>query len=310
VLRRRHLVLALQVVVSVALFALLTRNLPAGSLIGALGRVRPGTVAAAVALVLVGYVGRARRWSVLLARSGVTISGLHSYALTLVGTFYGVLTPGRVGEFARVMHLGLPRSRTLPSVVWDRVTDVLLLEALCLPGFALVPEWRGPLLGAFVAMVLFTALGVAVLASAEVARSAARLMPFLARPVASWLQTSEGLLSSRPFFSSLGWGVFFYVFMYGAAWLLLRDLAPHASGTLLLGLPVIPLLGNLPIAFGGLGLREHVSAVVFGNVGAGSATGAAFSLLLFTVATLLPGLLGLLVSAFPAARARVVEPPA
>jgi hypothetical protein len=66
-----------------------------------------------------------------------------------------------------------------------------------------------------------------------------------------------------------------------------------------LSFPIIPLLGNLPIAFSGLGLREHISATLFDGIGAGAATGPAFSLLLFTVSTLLPGLLGLALAATP-----------
>ena len=66
-------------------------------------------------------------WQSLLERAGLVMRTWRSYCLTLVGTFYGLFTPGRVGEFARVLHLDAPRSRTLPSVVWDRVADVVLL---------------------------------------------------------------------------------------------------------------------------------------------------------------------------------------
>jgi uncharacterized membrane protein YbhN (UPF0104 family) len=287
--------LLLQLAVSTALLVLLARRVPFGDLAEAFGRVQPHTLLAALALILVGYWGRARRWSVLLSRSGVALGSAASYGLTLVGTFYGIFTPGRVGEFARALHLREGAGvRSVPSMVWDRVADVVLLELLCLPGFALVPAWHGhlQLVGLFVAIVLATALGIAILAQDEVADAAVRLLPFLRRPAARWRESSRGVLSGAAFRMSLVWGLFFYLFMYAAAWLLLHDLAPRASATLLLGLPVIPLLGNLPIAFGGLGLREQVSATVFGGVGAGEATGAAFSLLLFATATLLPGLLG------------------
>ena len=292
-----------QVAISLVLLALLVRQVPIHTLGEALRRVHPTTIVLALALTMVGYWGRAQRWSVLLARSGVELSAVGSYGLTLVGTFYGVITPGRLGEFARVLHLRSPSAQTLPSVVWDRVADVLLLEAMCLPAFACVPAWRGTLFGVYIAMVLATALVLAMLARTEVADTVARMLPFLRRPAQRWRAASDGVLSSRAFALSLAWGLFFYVFMYAAAWLLLRDLAPGTSALLLLGLPVIPLLGNLPIAFGGLGLREQVSAAVFGQVGAGAATGAAFSLLLFAVATLLPGIAGMIVSATPWMRA-------
>jgi uncharacterized membrane protein YbhN (UPF0104 family) len=289
---RPGVALLLQLAVSLTLLALLVRRLPLHEAAGALARLKPTTVAAGVALSMIGYWGRARRWSLLLERCGVHLGALASYRLTLVGTFYGLVTPGRIGELARVLHIPAPRSATLPAAVWDRVADVLLLEVLCAPAFALVPQWRGSLLVAYLGLVAVTLAGVACLASPRTMSAAARLVPALARPAAGWNETSGQLLRRGVGLASFGWGAFFYVFMVAAAWLLLRDLSPLASPLLLSGLPVIPLLGNLPVAFGGLGLREQVSAAVFSRFGAGAATGAVFSLSLFVVVTLIPGLLG------------------
>lgn len=288
--------LALQITVSVLLLLVLARRVPFEDASAALLRVRPLTLLGAVALSLVAYWGRARRWAILLARAGIAIRGLASYRLTLVGTFYGLVTPGRIGEFARVLHLDGAPSATLPSVVWDRLADVLLLEVMSLPAFLFVPEWRGPLFAIYLALVVVTVAGALVLDRPEAARAAARVVPWASGPLARWSRGASGVLGSSAFTASLGWGVFFYVFVYTAAWLLLRDLAPGVSPRMMLAFPVIPLLGNLPIAFGGLGLREQVSAAVFSRFGASAATGAIFSLLWFTTTTLVPGVLGLVLS--------------
>ena len=304
---RGALAFTLQLAVSLVLLVLLARRVPFHDAADALGRLRPGTLASCVALSLVGYWGRARRWSILLERCGVTLPSRTSYRLTLVGTFYGLVTPGRVGEFARVLHLDAPRTATLSSAVWDRVADILILELLCVPAFLFVPAWRGPLLLTYLALVAFTVAGVVALGNPAVLRGVARIVPVLARPAERWAGYSRGLLLGGVGVASFGWGAFFYVFNYAVAWLLIRDLVPHASPLLLVGLPVIPLLGNLPVALGGLGLREQVSASVFGQFGAGAANGAVFSLLLFTTVTLLPGLLGFLASALPGVRGNSVE---
>ncbi len=306
-MNRAHAGLLLQLAVSVVLLAVLVRQVPLQDAGAAFRRVSPFTLIAAVALVMVGYLGRAQRWSMLLGRCGISLSTRASYRLTLVGTLYGLVTPGRVGEFARVLHLRGSRSAMLASVVWDRVADVLILELLCVPAFVLVAAWRGPLLWAYLGLVAFTVAGVVLLGSPAAARLAGRVLPFLAAPASRWGDSSRSLLQGGASMASFAWGGFFYVFMYGAAWLLLRDLAPGASPRLLLGLPVIPLLGNLPVALGGLGLREHVSAAVFRQFGAGATIGAVFSLLLFGVSTLVPGLFGLLIAATPWARAAADE---
>jgi hypothetical protein len=257
--------------------------------------------------VFVSYLGRAHRWAVLLARAGARVRGMSAYCLTLVGVGYGLVTPGKVGELARVLHLDAPRSRALVSVVWDRMTDVLLLEALSLPAFVLVPAWRGPVLWVYAAVVAVTVALLVMLESARAQAMAQRLFPLAAGPLARWREASAGTLATRAFAAGLGGGLFYYAFNFAAAFLLLRDLVPAAPARLVLSFPIIPLLGNLPIAFSGLGLREQVSAALFHDIGAGAAAGPAFSLLLFTVAALVPGLLGLALAATPWARASVVE---
>ena len=285
-----------QVGVSVALLLALAWRFPIRDAATALGRVRPGTLALSLGLALVAYWGRARRWSLLLERSGVRLPPMESYRLTLVGTFYGLATPGRVGEFARILHLEAPRSETLPSVVWDRVVDLIILEVLCLPAFVYVPAWRGALFALYLAVVAVTLLGIVALADPRVARQVQRWAPPLARPLERWSEHSPALLHRGVSGTSILWGLFFYAFMYTVAALLLRDVAPTAPASLVVGQPVIALLGNLPIALGGLGLREQVSATLFEQFGAGAATGAAYSLLVFLVLTLLPGLVGFLAS--------------
>src|SRR4029077_9078682 len=130
------------------------------------------------------------------------------------------------------LHMRAPRSATLSASVWDRVADVLLLEAMCVPAFVLVPAWRGPLLLAYGALVLATAGGIAVLASPRIMAAVARWVPALTGPAARWVEHSGRIVrGAAP--ASFGWGAFFYVFMVASAWLLLRDLAPGASALLL-----------------------------------------------------------------------------
>jgi len=296
--KRARLGLLLQGLASLVLLALLARKVPLGEIRAALTRLQPGTLLVCLGLTLLAYVGRSLRWTMLLRRCGVSLSMGQGYRLTLVGTFYGLVTPGRFGEFARILHVSAPRSATLASAIWDRVADVILLELLCIPGFVLVPAWRGPLLLAYLGLVLVTLAGVAVLASPAIHRTAGRLLPALAARILPWAEHSQALIRSGASAASFGWGAFFYLATAPAAWLLLRDLAPHASPMLLLGLPLLPLLGNLPLALGGLGLREQVSAAVFRAFGAGEATGVGFSLLWFAVVTLIPALIGIAVTAF------------
>ncbi len=312
---RRHLGQVLQIAVSIALLALVLHRVDPGKLPAAFSRLNPGTVALAVVLGLAAHWGRAFRWLLLLKRAGVELPPAAAYRLTLIGVGYGLVTPGRVGEFARILHLDLPKSRVMPSVVWDRVIDVLLLEALAVPAFVFIEAWRGVLLWIYLAVVAFTAMGVAVLAHRVPAALVGRLVPRLERASAAWREQSEGILTSRSFVGGILGGVFFYALSFGSGYLLLRNLVPGAGAALVLSLPVIPLLGNLPVAFAGLGLRENVAATMFGELHAAPAMGPVFSLSWFAVMTLVPGLLGVLFVAFrtryrPKAGSRATGPEA
>lgn len=301
-MNRSALTLVLQLAVSAALMALLAQRVSFGDAFAAMARVRPGTIAAAIALALVGYWGRAYRWAVLLRRAGIAMSRTRGYVLTLVGTGYGLVTPGRVGEFARVLHLDRGRGQSLPSVVWDRIADVLLLECMALPAFVAIPQWREQYLGAYLGVVAVSLAGAWLLDHPALLDALVRRLPFLESRTRGWRAQSSGILSSAAFRAGLAGGAFFYLCSYLAAWLLVREVTPEAPPLLLLTLPVIPFLGNLPVAFGGLGLREHVSATVFTQLGVAAAAGPAFSLLWFATATLVPGLVGLLLSPTPWAR--------
>ena len=295
-------VLLVQIAVSALLLAWLARRVPVAEVGAAWSRLKPGTLGIALALTLASYLGRAQRWARLLARSGFRLPLHRAWCLTLLGVGYGLVTPGKVGEFARVLHLGVPRAQALASVVWDRATDVILLEALSLPAFLLVPAWRGPVLWIFAAVVAATVLLVIVLESRRTQALAARVLPFAAGAIERWQAASAGTLASGAFRAGLLGGAFYYALNFAAGFLLVRDLSPQAPPALVLGFPVIPLLGNLPIAFSGLGLREQVSAAMFAPLGAGAAAGPAFSLSWFAIATLVPGVLGLLLAWTPWAR--------
>ena len=289
----RQLAFAARVLVSAGLLVLVGMRLDGREALAACARVRPTTLLLCTALALVGYWGRALRWSALLRQGGVAVSTADAYRLTLSGIFYGLVTPGRVGELGRVLHLDLPGERTLPSVVWDRFADVLLLELLSIPAFLVHGLGSGPLLWAYFGVVALTALAMGAMDSPRLLEGLARRFPRHAGRLRGWSDGATGVLRSRAFARGLLAGLFFYALNFAGAYVLLGRLAPGYPPQLALMFPVIILLGNLPVAFGGLGLREQVSALAFARLGASAAVGPVFSLLWFLVVTVIPAIIGL-----------------
>ncbi len=144
------------------------------------------------------------------------------------------------------------------------------------------------------AVVVAATVTVAVLLDHRAAAAAlSRRVPWLSARLASWQRGATGVLWSRAMLVGLLGGVFFYVLNFASAWLLLRAVTPVHAAQLAPLFPLVILLGNLPVAFGGLGLREQVAAFAFARLGAPAAAGPAFSLLWFAVITLVPALAGL-----------------
>ena len=281
----------LKALVSLGLLALVFSRIDGGAAWAALRGLGPAALVPAILLAFVAYVPRAWRWQLLLRRFGIPLAGGSAYRLTLVGILYGLVTPGRIGELARVVHLPGTRARALPSVVWDRLSDVVLLEVTALPGLIAMGESARWLWWVYLAIVVATVAVLAMLGSRRL-HAALRRVRFLARATAAF-EGGAGIAVSPAFAQSLGAGLLFYAINFASAFVLLRALAPEAAVTAVLVFPVIILLGNLPIAFGGLGVREYFAGVALAPFAVAPDLGPVFSLTWFVVMTLLPGLAGL-----------------
>ncbi len=76
------------------------------------------------------YLIKAIKWKSLLDCINVQIPVKRSLEIILMGNFYGALTPGRAGEVSRAFYLDTENSRSIPTVVMDRVIDMVCLLVL------------------------------------------------------------------------------------------------------------------------------------------------------------------------------------
>jgi uncharacterized membrane protein YbhN (UPF0104 family) len=112
-----------------------------------LDRVEWPWLAASICLILLGNVGRAVRWQVMLRPFGTQIGVWRLTSDTAIGLTAGVLL-GRVGEVVRpyliAIQTGLPFSSQAAAWLLERMLDLLAVLLLC--GYALIrlPQysWR------------------------------------------------------------------------------------------------------------------------------------------------------------------------
>ena len=149
-----------------------------------------------------------------------------------------------VGEFARILHLDAPRSRTLclrgAGPHDGRPAPRGALGRAARPG----PRLAGTIAGGV--REWSPRPRAAARARAErPSRWRAAGWPFAAGPIARWRAVSTDTPASRAFAAGLGRAVpSIYAFNFAAAFLLLRDLAPEASPRLVLSFLRHPAAGQ------------------------------------------------------------------
>ena len=94
----------------------------------AMGRLGAGRFAGVVALSLLNYILRFRRWHGFLAAVGARVPWRRSLEIYFA-TYVMVITPGKIGEAFKAGMLrdrdGVPLSRGLPAVMAERIYDFL-----------------------------------------------------------------------------------------------------------------------------------------------------------------------------------------
>ena len=92
----------------------------------------------ALALTLCFVVLKAIRWKYLLAMQGIDYEPKECVLAYLASMYLGLVTPGRVGDFMKVLYLrtdkGVTLGRGFSSVFADRLFDLLILTSMALSG--------------------------------------------------------------------------------------------------------------------------------------------------------------------------------
>ncbi|MBU1073288.1 flippase-like domain-containing protein, partial [bacterium] len=102
-----------------------------------LARFPPTGIPLLVGLSLANYLMRFGRWSLYLSRLSLEVPRRESWAL-FFATFAMVVTPGKLGEIYKAVHLrdkrGVPLSAGLSVLIAERLTDVLAILLLAAVG--------------------------------------------------------------------------------------------------------------------------------------------------------------------------------
>jgi uncharacterized protein (TIRG00374 family) len=240
------------------------------------------------------YLIKAKKWQTLLECIDVKIPTLRALEIILIGTFYGALTPGRAGEVSRAFYLDSESSRSIPTVIMDRIIDIICLGILSIVSIALFFKDRNLIYLMTLVMSLFIA-GIIITTNERIVTLIFKTLPQNTQYKENYIQTIKEISRDRGTLISVFSLTFsYYVINLIVYWIVIKSLSPALNGILTFSLPIVIVLGNFPISISGFGVREFVSIAIFSSLNESTAYGFSCPVILYFLTSLSPALFGFL----------------
>jgi len=304
--RRIRIVLwaLLKVLVSVGLLIYLAWRLDTKALLRAV-YVVPATCWLSMGATTMAFLCcKIAKWHVLARFNGLTAS-LHEVSRAyLVSLAVGTLTPGRVGEAARITPFkGEQTSRAIILYIYDRMAELACVLVVSIPGAVLLGRWYA--LALCVASTALALLLVAVTGRHAVWRRLAELPTFV--PGKAMAALARAQMATPASFWVLT--MLTYVWGYLLAAIFIVGTTPVADWRFVLLLPVVTLSNIVPVTIAGLGMREGMATAVMPQCGIPPETAAMAFFVCFVMTILVPGCVGVLWSLAASGTVRNIKTP-
>jgi len=251
---------------------------------------------------------RSFKWKILVNSLGEKVPFPNIFSMFTQSVFWGLVTPGRLGEFSRASYLtrtsNLPLRKSFWTVIMDRIIDLLVAAFVSLIAVLVLiylMKVEVPLAVSLFLLAVFL-LSVYFLAKKKQSENILKfflrvILPGLFRDktqgmVEEFFEDSKKITVS--FFAKLfAFELFYYLFIAFALFFLALSLGFDIPlWYLFLIDPFISLVAILPISILGLGTRELSYAFLLAPLGIGFSQSVIFSLFVLFFNVLI-GLLGL-----------------
>jgi uncharacterized protein (TIRG00374 family) len=267
--------------IGIGVFALILLKIDLGEALRILTTVNPLFLILSLGLQAIALVVTTLRWQLIMHRLEIHIPFLRSFIYQLIGTAAALVTPGQLGEFIKVLYHrshGFPVPESLLSVLIDRAYDLLML---LLFGFIALAVLFGipPILTVIIAfgggIVLVTGLLFARNKEDSTRWLSAVLARISPRAYKEAVQRNAQRLARRVSEFKLDFLIICGLLStVNYTLLLLRNysmvLALHMDVPFWYFVMVVPLLrlvGLVPISISGIGTRDITAIYLLGQVG-------------------------------------------
>ena len=293
------LVFALKAALAAAVLVLVAQTVEPDAALRALADARIGLVMAALALVPANVGLEAYRWWRLVRRINARVRYGEALAAVLGGYPLGLLTPGRVGEYAGRAALlrDVPRGQAAALTFAEKMATLaaVLLGGLgALAHFLVTQAAPSPLWTPLAVLAPLATVGLvlAILFPSVAGGALARVLPF--GPVRRALEAFDAI-STPEAARLLGLSLVRYAVFAGQFVLLVLAFAPEAGlGAVAAGVALVLFAKSAvhSLTPGDLGVREGAALFFLGAYGVPDAAALDASLGVFALNLLLPALVG------------------
>jgi uncharacterized protein (TIRG00374 family) len=267
--------------IGVSVFVLILAKIDLGEALRVLTTLDPRFLIVSLALQASALVIATFRWQLIMRRLAIRIPFVRSLIYGLIGTAAALITPGQLGEFIKVLYLrnlGAPVPESVLSVLIDRAYDLLML-----------------LLFGFIAVaILFgvpPTVTTVIIAGGGIVLAAGYYFAHKRKETAQWIAAALARISPQAYqetvqrdtqhlIQSLGELSPGFLAMCGVvsvgnyALLLLRIYAVALALHIVVPfwyfamvVPLMRLVGLIPISISGIGTRDITTIYLFGQVG-------------------------------------------
>jgi len=285
--------------IGIILFLLILYKLDLRNAISLISEADLGLLGLALALIIPFVLLKSLRWNCLLRLQDIDYSFGSSTQAYLSSMYLGLVTPGRIGDFAKVLYLKKEKSVSLAegfsSVFVDRLFDLLLLLIMACAGvltFALPTN----ILLILLVLLALSGAGIALFTTGNMGR---RMIHFLLRLVLPKSRQDIARDKFDVFYSAVQHfktpGIIYpalltvagYAIFYLQCYLIALSVdIPISYMNSAFSISTANLISLLPISISGIGTRDATLISIFSVLGLSKESALVFSILFLVVSNL------------------------
>jgi uncharacterized protein (TIRG00374 family) len=238
------------------------------------------------------------RWNILVRNEGYPYHPYRSFGAYMSSDAIGIVTPGRIGEIARLYYVRqeteIPFFKAFKTIVSDRIFDFTMLGWFGLSGMTYYFKSFGEIAGYSYALIILAAFIVTYLIGMTLLGWIVRKELFRRWQIPRFIY--ESLIAVIGKKTILMWLITFaaYFGYFYFSWLIMHSLRVKPGFVdVAFIMSIMSLSTIIPISVAGFGTREATLVALFAYYGLSAETAVTFSLLHFTAFFLLGGLIGL-----------------